>query len=549
MPELDIWTKGELQWGALSANVLGMFFPDPSDANKVKFSGDVNNVVSAHRYKVYSPTEDLLKVIVNGIVRLENQFPIGNLRLTECTLPFANCPQLDINVKVSTNDFRGFRTAMFGKTRLGKSNVVKIIAQSIIETTKDDNSVGQLIFDINGEYANDNPQDDNMSLRSAYPDQCKVYALTPRKETPSDTLRINFFETPDSCIGILRSLLEKDGQSSNYIRRFYSVDLPSIEGIRNLQKKERDRPIRKVQIYWAILRKAGFQSNEARLRALDLRGFNAQGFNPHFNKALRKAAYEFAERAVPKPPSSLDTMVAEFETIASFALNNPTDDVLVSSSGNALLEPSDLALLGFLAPTSRTASGPSILSAYSYLHSPDAGDFISDILDLLDSGITVILDLGNATDQIREYFADMLSWEVFRHQEKKFVGNKLKNHFIQLYFEEAHNLFPVNNNEFTGVYTRFAKEGAKFHIGMVYSTQSPSTINKELLAQTENFFVAHMSSQGEAEALAKLQIQFDGLQQDILKTRTPGYMRMMTFSHRFVVPVQVNKFEATASDN
>lgn len=56
-----------------------------------------------------------------------------------------------------------------------------------------------------------------------------------------------------------------------------------------------------------------------------------------------------------------------------------------------------------------------------------------------------------------------------------------------------------------------------------------------------------MSSQGEADALARLQVQFDGLQQDILKTRTPGYMRMITFSHRFVVPVQINKFEAVSS--
>jgi len=56
-----------------------------------------------------------------------------------------------------------------------------------------------------------------------------------------------------------------------------------------------------------------------------------------------------------------------------------------------------------------------------------------------------------------------------------------------------------------------------------------------------------MSSQGEAEALARLQVQFDGLQQDILKTRTPGYMRMLTFSHRFIIPVQVYKFEVISA--
>ena len=163
--------------------------------------------------------------------------------------------------------------------------------------------------------------------------------------------------------------------------------------------------------------------------------------------------------------------------------------------------------------------------------------------------MTVILDLGNADDRIRRYFSDLLSKKVFSHQEKKFTSNNLNNHFIQLYFEEAHNLFPRDEKDFTGVYARFAKEGAKFHIGMVYSTQSPSTISKELLAQTENFFVAHLSSQDEANAIGKLQVQYDGLQQDILRTRTPGYMRMLTFSNRFVIPVQVNKFEAINENN
>ncbi len=547
MPDLDIWTKGELQWGALSANVLGMFFPDQSDTNRIAFSGDVNNVVSAHRYKVYAPTKDLLQIIVNGTVRNENQFPIGKLRLTECLLPFANSSPLDTDVCVSTSDFRGFRTAMFGKTRLGKSNVVKIIAQSILETTKEDNSVGQLIFDINGEYANDNPQDGNRSLRSAYESRCVVYALTPRPQTPSETLRINFYEQPNSCIEILRSLLEKDGKTSDYIKTFYSVDVPSIEGIAKLQQSDRDRPNRKVLMYWAILSSAGFSANEARLAIALPRGNNALGFSPHFNKEVRAAAYAHSKIGVPSHPTNLASLRSEMEVIAKYLVGDPIALQLKSSSGNHVFDTEDEALLKFLVPKSAASTGPSLLRGYRYLHSPDAGDFLTAITTLLDKGRTVILDLGNATDEVRKYFADMLSWEVFRQQEKKFVENELGDHYVQLYFEEAHNVFPTDNKEFTGVYTRFAKEGAKFHIGMVYSTQSPSTINKELLAQTENFFVAHMSSQGEAEALARLQVQFDGLQQDILKTRTPGYMRMLTFSHRFIIPVQVNKFEAVAA--
>ena len=80
MPELDVWTQSELQWGALDCAVLGMFYADPNNMRLLAFSGDVNNVVSAHRYKVFAPDEALLNVIVNGTVKAADQFELGALR-------------------------------------------------------------------------------------------------------------------------------------------------------------------------------------------------------------------------------------------------------------------------------------------------------------------------------------------------------------------------------------------------------------------------------------------------------------------------------------
>ena len=93
----------------------------------------------------------------------ENRFSLGKLRLTECRLPLPDKTQPNVDVFVSTRDFMASRTAMFGKTRLGKSNVIKLIAQSLIETTQRQR-MWAAYFDINGEYANDNPQDGNLSL-------------------------------------------------------------------------------------------------------------------------------------------------------------------------------------------------------------------------------------------------------------------------------------------------------------------------------------------------------------------------------------------------
>lgn len=546
MPELDVWTQSELQWGALDCDVLGMFYADPNSMDRLAFSGDVNNVVSAHRYKVYSPDESLLKLIVNGTVKEKNSFEIGQLRTMECTLRSGE-HGITTPVNISLEDFKGCRTAMFGKTRLGKSNVVKLIAQGMLEATKNDNSVGQVIFDVNGEYANDNPQDGNRSIRSAYEDRCEVYALTERPNTPSKPLRLNFYENPSSSMEVLSSMLSSDNQTSNYISSFTSVELPIIESISKLEKKERDRPVRKVQLFWAILRKAGFPADENRLSSLNLYGNNASKFSPHFSKSLRETVYG-GEKNVPEQPSNLDELVREFEVFAKH-MNDKNSPELKSSSGKPLFDADDLALLRFLSPVSSSSTGPSLLRPYMVYHDPQASNFVKEVIAFLDAGKTVILDLGNAPDKLRRYFSDMLSKAVFANQEDKFTSNSLGSNFVQLYFEEAHNLFPPESKDLTGVYARFAKEGAKFHIGMVYSTQSPSTINKELLAQTENFFVGHLSSQDEVKALSRVQVSFSGSEQDILRARTPGYMRMLTLSHRFVIPVQTHKFEANIRRN
>ncbi len=70
-------------------------------------------------------------------------------------------------------------------------------------------------------------------------------------------------------------------------------------------------------------------------------------------------------------------------------------------------------------------------------------------------------------------------------------------------------------------------------------------MSKDLLNQTENFFIAHLASQDEVNALARVNVTYESMKDDIMLTKTPGYIRMLTRSHRFVVPMQAVKFEAS----
>ena len=534
MPELDVFTQSELQWGALKTGVLGMFYPCPDKGklDEVEFSGDLNNFVSAHKYLVYSPNEELLNLITNSMVPGENRFIIGNLRLTECRLPLPDKTQPKIPVFVSTKDFMGTRTAMFGKTRLGKSNVVKLVAQSLIETTKNTNNVGQLIFDINGEYANDNPQDDSSSLKSVYQERCEVYALTKKQNTDSKPLRLDFYENPESSHKIIATLLKEAGKDTSiYISSFLSVDLPPIESLKELPPNEELRARRKILMYWAVLHRAGYPANIGKLKGL-------MSIDPHVNQNTRCSIYGVDSVEECPKINSLDALASEFELCA----RADRDAKLKSSSGEDLFDADDRAILGFLCPVSLASAGPKIIQGFRKYHDPNAGDFVEEIIKLLDEGKTVIIDLGNAPPEVTDYFSVHLSKAIFHNQVDKFSNNKLGNHYLQLYFEEAHNLFPSREQDEVDIYRRIAKEGAKYHMGMVYSTQSPTTINKDLLAQTENFFVAHLSSQDEVNALAKVNTAYDSLKDDILQAKTVGYIRMLTRSNRFVISVQAKKF-------
>jgi DNA helicase HerA-like ATPase len=65
---------------------------------------------------------------------------------------------------------------------------------------------------------------------------------------------------------------------------------------------------------------------------------------------------------------------------------------------------------------------------------------------------------------------------------------------------------------------RFAKEGRKFNLGMMFVTQRPASISVEILSRTENFFVMHVSSLDDIKPLKNAKIAFEGAVSDVLLT-------------------------------
>ncbi|MEJ2746111.1 MAG: DUF87 domain-containing protein, partial [bacterium] len=182
---LDDLTRNQLQFSGLECRVLGTFYTDVD--GRLLLGSDIETYHTAVRLQVYKPTGDALSTMVNyispirehaaseeaariGIRKALPAFPIGSVRYTSTQRLQKELSQDGVIFHIQSVDFLARRTGVFGMTRTGKSNMIKQLV-SVVKRTADETEmkIGQIIYDLNGEYANANQQDAGSSLADVYP--------------------------------------------------------------------------------------------------------------------------------------------------------------------------------------------------------------------------------------------------------------------------------------------------------------------------------------------------------------------------------------------
>ena len=188
-----------------------------------------------------------------------------------------------------------------------------------------------------------------------------------------------------------------------------------------------------------------------------------------------------------------------------------------------------------------SVSGYKFLTRFNYLHSLKGGnDYKKDIDSALRDGKIVLVDLSTASTETQQKYIDRLCSYIFAKSMEKFT-NDIEPESIQMYFEEAHNIFPKDDKDLRNIYNRLAKEGAKLKIGISYSTQEVSSISPSILKNTQNWFISHRNNRDEIRVLEKY-YDFSDFSQSIIRNSDIGFARVKTFSNNFIIPVQIEKF-------
>lgn len=527
----DEYSQNEMQYSGLECRVLGTFFK--SDQGNLMFGSDIENFYGTQILKIYKPSHQSLERIVNykSNQGMGDDLSLGGKEVGEIRFTSSNRmhkKMLKSKVYIDPMDFVARRTAMFGMTRTGKSNTVKTLIKAISETAKDKNmKIGQIIYDINGEYANVNVDDKGSIAKDI--ENVFVFTLNTRAEIREniEILQFDFFDNLELAHEIIVGLLQNSGSSmSTDIQSFLNIDI-SVYSLNNIDPSDRSLKTRGEWItstYKYILYKSLGIRNIGKIK------------NPFSNEILGKLP--LTNPVIAGRDITYDELGEILEKI------HDNRGTLTTSSGSKVYK-DDFETLVNIA-VKKNSNGQNYLGyghiqklgAGSY-HSTDKQNYVIRIANLAKDGRTVVLDLAIGSEEMRNIISDKIARNIFNNNMRMYTENKEPTYVI-FYIEEAHNLIG-KDMDLKDTWPRIAKEGAKYKLGLVYSTQEPSSINKNILSNTENWFVTHLNNEDELRTLCKF-YDFQDFKISLLRTKDVGFARVKTLSHNFVLPVQIKLY-------
>lgn len=526
--EYDVYTKSRMQFSGIDCRVLGTFFVRNED---LVLGSDIETFYSSLKLNVYMPKGDALAKIVNyvdpirkkgskaefkslGIEGEVQPFKIGTVRYTSTDRLHRESASDLVPFMIQPSDFLARRTAVLGMTRTGKSNMIKQTI-SVVKDISDscDLPIGQLIYDINGEYANANDQDKG-SISNIYQNECIRYRMT---NSPGfRPILNNFYEQLSEGHSIICDVI-KEGKSSTAadIVQFLNLSFDEPEEFGDKQRWKQ-----KIALYKVLLYKAKFDIDS--------------GYTVKFeaNKNVRNIV---APDVDPKNGLTLQQALTWFESLREHKDEKDIKDWITEECK---------CLLNLLCQKNDSGSfitGYRLLSSATKYHTPNRTDDVAkEIYQYLVEGKIVIIDLsvGNAT--LREKISKKIAAYIFNASMDKFTNDEKPSNIV-IYIEEAHNLIG-KGMDLTDTWPRLAKEGAKYKIALVYATQEVSSVHPNILANTENWFVTHLNSDKEIGELAKF-YDFADFKQSLLRSQDVGFARVKTLSSPFVIPIQIDKFD------
>ncbi len=467
----------------------------------------------------------------------------------------------DYKIKIDINSFFGGHSAILGNTGSGKSCTIASMIQGLLK--KDGfSAVGAsfVFFDVNGEYHRALCNVENKDI------EFKYFSLDKEKDnscfnygddvTVCDNITYSEFKLPHwflnieewalllqasekTQLPILRSALGFSQTMTDVSRKhIYASNIMYVF-------ENWDSPVAKRQRIGSLVRKGDFQD------------INLTNYDARFGNFANQQAEDTFKASVAAHIKIDEFVFPKYE-------NNPFDfNSLEEHLEDAILYEEyhgNKQIRDYCASLITRYKSLKERSEFSFLKSAstatDKDNFINDLLGISNTDKKQtqlsIVDLNAVEDEIVE----VISCVICRLLFERLKGKEPRNSFpVNIVLEEAHRYISNDPGSVFGnankIFERIAKEGRKYGIFLLASSQRPSELSRTVLSQCSNFIIHRIQN---PEDLSQIRQMTPHISASIL-SRLPSIPKQhaLVFGHAVQIPTlfKVNNANPTphSTDN
>lgn len=189
------------------------------------------------------------------------------------------------------------------------------------------------------------------------------------------------------------------------------------------------------------------------------------------------------------------------------------------------------------------AARANMTSIVKMLHDPSS-QMLDMLIISLKEGKLCIIDVSQLRGESALILSGIILQKIFEYNQNEFTAAQPQTIPTIAVVEEAQSV--LGNTKSSPPYVSWVKEGRKYDLGAVLITQQPGSISSEILSQGDNWFVFHLLSAVDLQALKKANAHFSD---DLLSTllNEPlignGIFWSSAGGKSYPIPVRVLSFE------
>lgn len=569
---IDELYKQELLFLGYRCRILGVC--QTSSSGSVKYFSGVRSSPAFHALDVVIPDPQFLRSLIHSIAESSDNNGMSQINFEIGFLKYGSNPDdteeyqigtdRQVGVTYNVSNLLRKRTGIFGKSGSGKSNAVKTVIGMI---AKEKPNAGILIVDTNGEFAMDNDQNDGfMDIFYESGQKNKVVLFSNKnfsekvyKKYGTDSilpLKFDVFKNIKPSFEIVEANLDSGKKEPLYLTPWFAAI--SNEDEQSKIFSDQKNPGLVYGIYYKCLLNIGLKPVDEIHLGHDLTV--GKEYLNHQATILKRSQsvenkdkfFDFSELEDGEKSEILKTKgIIQNKFDSKFLCRN----VITMTEYAQWYVDTQMEEGSSLKPFSELLTNSRRLYELAKFHTKDdqtkrSSSLGDSVFESLKANKIVILDLPSVKSmKIARSLSNHICSNVlakasfmFGEESQRTLFNRFEAIVV---IEEAQNYLGKEEvSSGNSIYERLAKEGRKFHLGLIYVTQQPSAIDVSITSQTENIIAFHLSNEADCLVLNKIKDKFDLLTCKFMKEESAvGLSYIYSEPYQpFVLPCQIKRF-------